>query len=231
MSVARELYRLQEVDQELESDEQTYKRISSQIGESEAVTTARNRLNSERQNLEEISHQQHTVEWEIEDISAKLTKVEEELYSGRTTSPKELTGLQQEIDSLKAKRSKLEDQVLELMEKVELSTANVTSLDTELKRLEAEWENQQKEMSAELKELEAAISGLKNRRESLVAEIDPQLIEVYNELKKQRGTSVARVEQGICRGCRISLPVTELQRVRSGELVRCSSCGRILFLA
>ena len=40
----------------------------------------------------------------------------------------------------------------------------------------------------------------------------------------------ARVEQGICRGCRISLPTTDLQQARSGKLVQCSSCGRILFL-
>ncbi|MFC2072406.1 C4-type zinc ribbon domain-containing protein, partial [Chloroflexota bacterium] len=50
-------------------------------------------------------------------------------------------------------------------------------------------------------------------------------------LKKQKGTAIANVEQGICRGCRILLPITELQRARSSSLVRCSSCGRILFLA
>jgi predicted nucleic acid-binding Zn-ribbon protein len=231
MSVARQLYRLQEVDQELESSEQTYSRISSQIGENKTVIDTRNRLESERSQLDEATHQQHSVEWEIEGISTKLANVEEELYSGRTTSPKELTNLQHEIDGLKANRGKLEDQALEIMEKVEQTKKSVSSLETELKRLETEWQSQQKELSAELKELETAIAGLKDQRESLAAEIDPQVIDIYNELKRQRGTSVARVEQGICRGCRISLPVTELQRVRSGDLVRCSSCGRILFLA
>jgi predicted nucleic acid-binding Zn-ribbon protein len=231
MSVARQLYRLQEVDQELESSEQTYSRISSQIGENKTVIDTRNRLESERSQLDEATHQQHSVEWEIEGISTKLANVEEELYSGRTTNPKELTNLQHEIDGLKANRGKLEDQALEIMEKVEQTKKNVSSLETELKRLETEWQSQQKELSAELKELETAIAGLKDQRESLAAEIDPQVIDIYNELKRQRGTSVARVEQGICRGCRISLPVTELQRVRSGDLVRCSSCGRILFLA
>ncbi len=231
MSVARQLYRLQEVDQELESSEQTYSRISSQIGENKTVIDTRNRLESERNQLDEATHQQHSVEWEIEGISTKLANVEDELYSGRTTNPKELTNLQHEIDGLKANRGKLEDQALEIMEKVEQTKKSVSSLETELKRLETEWQSQQKELSAELKELETAIAGLKDQRESLAAEIDPQVIDIYNELKRQRGTSVARVEQGICRGCRISLPVTELQRVRSGDLVRCSSCGRILFLA
>ncbi|MDI6814491.1 MAG: hypothetical protein QMC90_00160 [Dehalococcoidales bacterium] len=42
---------------------------------------------------------------------------------------------------------------------------------------------------------------------------------------KQRGTAVAKVEQGLCRGCRISLSTAKLQQARSGSLVQCSSCG------
>jgi len=231
MSVAKQLYQLQEVDLELESDEQALNEIASQLGDSKAVIETENKLASERQHLEELTHQQHSVEWEIEDITTKLTTAEEELYSGRIRNPKELTNLQQEIDSLKVKRNKLEDQALEIMEKVELATKSVASLDSELRRLKTEWQSQQQKLSTDLKQLKAAIVNLRHKRELLAAEIDSQVTEIYHELKRQRGTAVARVEQGICRGCRISLPVTELQRARSGSLVRCSSCGRILFLA
>jgi predicted nucleic acid-binding Zn-ribbon protein len=231
MSVAKQLYQLQEVDQELESDERTLNYIISQLGESEAVIETQNKLSSERQQLEELTHQQRSVEWEIDDISGKISKVEEELYSGRVRNPKELTDLQHEVDSLKNKRSKLEDQALEVMEQVELATKTVTNLDSELKRLETEWQNQQQKLSAEAEQLKTAIAETKHRRELLEGDIDPQAVEVYQELKRLRGTAVARVEQGICRGCRISLPITELQQARSGNLIRCSSCGRILFLA
>jgi predicted nucleic acid-binding Zn-ribbon protein len=231
MSVAKQLYQLQEVDQELESSKRTLNYIISQLGESEAVIETQNKLSSERQQLEELTHQQRSVEWEIDDISGKISKVEEELYSGRVRNPKELTDLQHEVDSLKNKRSKLEDQALEVMEQVELATKTVTNLDSELKRLETEWQNQQQKLSAEAEQLKTAIAETKNRRELLAGDIDPQAVEVYQELKRLRGTAVARVEQGICRGCRISLPITELQQARSGNLIRCSSCGRILFLA
>jgi len=231
MSVAKQLYQLQEVDQELESSKRTLNYIISQLGESEAVIETQNKLSSERQQLEELTHQQRSVEWEIDDISGKISKVEEELYSGRVRNPKELTDLQHEVDSLKNKRSKLEDQALEVMEQVELATKTVASLDSELKRLETEWQSQQQKLSTEAEQLKTAIVEIKHRRESLAGDIDPQAVEVYQELKRLRGTAVARVEQGICRGCRISLPITELQQARSGNLIRCSSCGRILFLA
>ena len=231
MSVAKQLYQLQEVDLELESNEQALNQIASQLGESKAVIETQNKLASERRHLEELTRQQRSVEWEIEDITSKLTTAEKELYSGNIRNPKELTNLQQETDSLKVKRHKLEDQALEIMEKAELATKSVATLDSELRKSKTEWQSQQQKLSTDLKQLETAISNLKHKRELLATEIDPQVTEIYHELKRQRGTAVAKVEQGICRGCRISLPVTELQRARSGSLVRCSSCGRILFLA
>jgi hypothetical protein len=231
MNVSRQLFNLQEVDQELASNEQAYARISSQLGESKDVLDTRVKLETEAKQLEEITHTQHTIEWEIEDLSAKLSKFERELYSGKTTNPKELTSLQQEIESLKNNRGKLEDRDLEIMEAVEKSNTMISELQGNLEKLETEWRVQQKNFSADLKELENIISDLKGKRQALASEIDPQLLTVYEELKKQKGTSVAKVEQGICRGCRISLPINELQQVRSGRMVRCSSCGRILYLA
>lgn len=231
MNVSRQLFNLQEVDQELASNEQAYARISAQLGESKDVMNTRVKLEAETRQLEEITHTQHTVEWEIEDLSAKLSKFEQELYSGKTTSPKELTSLQQEIESLKNNRGKLEDQDLEIMETIERFNTTISDLRSNLEKLEMEWQEQQKRFISELKEIENIIFGLKEKRELLATEVDPKILTVYEELKKQKGTSVAKVEQGICRGCRILLPVNELQQVRSGSMVRCSSCGRILFLA
>jgi predicted nucleic acid-binding Zn-ribbon protein len=231
MNVSRQLFNLQEVDQELASNEQAYARISSQIGVSKDVLDTQAKLEIETGQLEEITRTQRTVEREIEDISVKLSKFEDELYSGKTANPKELSSLQHEIESLKSNRGKLEDRDLEIMETIEKSNTTISNLRSNLEKLEAEWQVQQKKYSAELKELEQTISDLKEKRQALASEIDPQVLTVYTELKKQKGASVAKVEQGICRGCRISLPVNELQQVRSGSMVRCSSCGRILYLA
>ena len=79
-------------------------------------------------------------------------------------------------------------------------------------------------------QLKGELSELQRKRQLLSGEIDPQAVEFYEKLREQKGQTVAKVEQGICRGCRISLSSSELQRARSGNLVQCSSCGRILFL-
>jgi len=231
MSSVKQLYQLQEIDLEIESSEQALAQIASQLGESQAVVRTQTKLNSEQQHLEELEHQQHSAEWEIDDLVNKLTTVEEKLYSGRIKDPRELTDLQHEVDALRARRNNLEDKALEIMDQVELSTASVATLRNELKLLENEWQSQQQQLSTDMEQLKSTLSDLRHDRQLLSATIDSQTIELYQALKKQKGQAIARVEQGICRGCRILLPTIELQRARNDSLVQCSSCGRILFLA
>jgi len=231
MSVVKQLYQLQEVDLAIESNEQALSRIGSQLGESQAVISTQHELALERQRLEELSQQQHSAEWEIDDLTNKISTAEKKLYDGQIGNPKELASLQHEVETFKARRKQLEDKALAIMEQVELATASVASKSSELKTLEAEWHSQQQQLSTEMEQLKTIVSELNHKRQLLSAKIDPQAVEFYSELKKQRRTAVAQVEQGICRGCRISLSTAELQQARSGSLVHCSSCGRILFLA
>jgi predicted nucleic acid-binding Zn-ribbon protein len=231
MTVAKQLYRLQEVDLEIESGGRALKEVKSQLGESQAVIKARKELELEQKKLEDLSHQQHSAEWEIDDIATKLAAAEEQLFSGKVKNPKELTNLQHEVEAFKTRRDKLEEKALEIIDRVEQSEARVAKIKSELDKLTAEWQRQQKQLNDEMKRLEATLAELKEKRQRLAGEIDSDAFEFYQSLRKGKGIAVARVEQGICRGCRISLPTTDLQQARSGKIVQCSSCGRILFLA
>ena len=100
----------------------------------------------------------------------------------------------------------------------------------EFKNIEAEWTHQQQQIAEEIAELKNELADLKQKRQQLSGEVDPPTLTLYEKLRQQKKQAVARVEQGICRGCRISISASEVHRVRSGVPVQCSSCGRILFL-
>lgn len=231
MATIKQLYQLQEIELEIEAAERSIQQIISQLSQNQAVVKAQNKLADEKQRLEEMKRQQNSAEWEIDDITTKLKATEEQLYSGRISNPKELASLQQEAELLKAKRDQLEDKALEIIDKIELAEAEVEALSSELKTIEAEWQNQQKKLFGDKEQLETKIAELKQKQPQLLASIEPQLAQLYYRLKQNKGKAVAKVEQGVCRGCRISLPTAELQQARSGQLVQCSSCGRILFQA
>jgi len=229
MSVARQLYQLQEIDAEIEDRERRVNQLTSRLGDNREVVQAREKLASAQKHLEELRHQQHTVEWELDDLTGKISKENERLYSGRIQNPKELSGLQQEVNILKNQRDQVETRTLEVMEQADGAEAEVTALDDGLKQLEAEWQKEQQHIAAEVEALKKELASLQQKREAQAGTVDAQTLALYDKLRKQKTPAVARVEQGICRGCRISLPFSELQQVRGGGLVQCSSCGRILF--
>ena len=112
MTVAKQLYRLQEVDLEIESGKRALEQVKSQLGESQAVINTQQQLELEQKRLEELSRQQRSAEWEIDDISTKLAAAEEQLFSGRVKNPKELTNLQHEVETFQARRNQLEEKAL-----------------------------------------------------------------------------------------------------------------------
>jgi hypothetical protein len=230
MSVAKQLYRLQELDLEIESGERALEDVARQLGESQAVIKTQKQLELEQKRLEELKSRQRSAEWEIDDISTKLAAAEEQLFSGRVKNPKELTSLQHEVEAFKAQRNRLEEKALEIIDQVEESEASVAKTNSQLGKLTADWQRQQKQLGDEMARLKATLADLKAKRQLAIGEVDPSTFEFYQDLRKGKGVAVVRVEQGICRGCRISLPTTDLQQARGGKLVQCSSCGRILFL-
>jgi|TARA_B100002003_G_C13932571_1_gene452976 predicted nucleic acid-binding Zn-ribbon protein len=230
MNVSRQLYELQSIELEIESKEQVLDESTSQLGESEALVQARDIFSTKQQYLEELKGKQQSQEWEVDDLVAKIAATKKTLYSGQIKNSKELASLQHEVSGLEARRCQLEDEELEVMDQVEKATAKLATTESGLRIEEDKWRNQQKKLSEEIERLKDELSQLKHERQLSLAEIDPGTVDFYCQLKKQKGQSVARIEQGTCGGCRLSLSTAELQRVRGNSLVHCSSCRRILFL-
>ena len=230
MATVKQLFELQETDLQIEARDKAVKQMTAELGESDVLRAARNDLAEGQKKLEDLSAEQRSLDWEIDDISAKLSSLDKDLYSGRIKIHKELTNLQQEIANLKGRRVQLEDKVLILMEQTESSRASVSELTSRLKNVETEWQSKQDELKRTIEADTLLLAGLVRKRQELEKIIDESVMQLYQTLRERRGTAVAKVEQGICRGCRVSLPAREVQNARSGQLVQCSNCGRVLFL-
>jgi len=230
MGITRQLYQLQAIELDIESKEQTLLQSLASLGESKALLEARDRLSAGEQCLGELKKKQHDTEWEIEVIAGKLLSTQETLYSGRITNPKELSGLQHEVESFKNKRNSLEEKALEIMEQVEAATSELAGLRLKLYEVEKNWRQQQQQLSDTIEELKIALSRLKKEQQQALTGIDDETVDCYRKLRQKRGKAVARMEQGICRGCGISLSTAELQRVKGDRIIMCNNCGRILFV-
>ena len=233
VNMARKLYELQEIDLEIDAKNEALALVVSRLGDSEALAEARVSLATDEERLMELERSQRDVEREVEDLRSKVALLEEKLYGGSVKNPKELASLQEQVEHLKRKRRGQEDKVLDIMTEVEAMQKNVSLKSREVARIDEDWRAEQATLSGEQAELNAALADLDQKRKDLISRIDAASLELYQGLRRKRqGRAVAKVEQGMCQGCRIVLPLNVLQRARIGqELVQCSSCERILYLS
>jgi predicted nucleic acid-binding Zn-ribbon protein len=231
VTVTKQLYQLQELDTDIEQTEQSLVIKSGQLGKREALDSTLSLLTAERQKLEEIRHRHHDAEWQVDDALSKIAAAEQQLYSGRITNPKELSSLQHEVNTLKGISDQLETKALEIIEEVETAERNVVSLSTDYQQLEEEWHRQQQQLTGEIKQLDKNLADLRKKRQQLTVQIEPTALDMYERIRQQKKLAVAKVEQGICRACQISLSASVLQKARSGQPVQCGTCGRILFIS
>jgi predicted nucleic acid-binding Zn-ribbon protein len=233
LSEGRQLYDLQEIDLEIDAKRDALSEVMSCLGDSEVVDQSRLSLAGDEERLADLERSQRELEREVEDLQAKTAVSEERLYGGTVKIPKELASLQEQVANLKGRMKGLDDKTLDIMSEVETVHQQVSSKRQKLAKVEEEWQEEQASLSQEQAELNSALATLEQKRKDLASKLDTASLELYQALRRIRqGKAVAKVEQGVCQGCRIALPMSELQRAKIGqELVQCSSCERILYLS
>ena len=181
---------------------------------------------------EALASRQRRLEDEIATLEAKITREEEQLYSGGSSDPGHLQDLHDEIAGLKRRISVLEDQELELMEEIEPIDARLSVLTDEQSALDL----QAIEVTTALAEAEAAID--RERADALAERatttegIDADALARYETVRDRLGgVAVARLEAGTCGACHLKLSAVEHDRILHlppDEEVRCEECDRFL---
>lgn len=233
MNKAKQLHELQDIDLQIDSKRQKLADVSAHIGESEALKQAMETLNKEEERLAAMTRRQRELEAEVEDLKAKAAVAEDRLYGGAIKNPKELASIQDQMKSYQKKIGEIDDSTLEIMSEEDTLEHQLSARREEINRLGEEWKVEQESLLKQQSELKAELAELEDTREGLASKIDAASLELYQLLRQKRqGRAVAKVEQGTCQGCRISLPMSEMQKVRQGqEIVQCGSCERILYLS
>jgi predicted nucleic acid-binding Zn-ribbon protein len=233
MTIAADLYALQETDSAVEATKASLTAVEEQLGESEELIAGRQAVEEGRDALEDVSKQQRELEWQVDDLRSRLSDVEGKLYGGSVRNPKELAGMQEEANILRGQLRRREDDLLDLMVRVEERQTALREAEESLTEVEARWRQDQKDLASEKEKLEGELAGLEERRKQQSGLIEARVLTLYDNLwERRQGRAVVKVERGMCGGCRISLPMTVLQKARSGmDVVQCVSCERILYVS
>jgi len=230
MSLPGQLYKLQQIDIELQKNQQIIDESIRQLNEDSALVAAESELTTQKQQLAEAKSKQKSAEWELEDLQERLNHLNNKLYNGTIKNPKELVNIKHETENLKDKLSTKEDALLELMSQVEEMEAKVKASTKEFQELKQEWQQKQENLNRRKVEVETVLITLAKNRRELAQQISPEALNLYEQIKLTTGQAVAKVEQGRCQGCHITLPISRWQKANAGDLVQCNNCQRILYV-
>lgn len=175
------------------------------------------------------------LELELKGEEEKIARLNTQLNQVKTN--KEYATLQHEIAVHTADASRVEDQMLSLMEEMDGAEQARAGHAQELAVEEARVQEARAHVDGEKAAIEGKIAALREQRAAAMANVEPGMQQVYERLMTTRdGRAMVRAVRVIaddrsCSGCFMRLtPNTSSMLMRGDSLVRCHSCGRILYI-
>jgi predicted nucleic acid-binding Zn-ribbon protein len=193
------------------------------------LTKVRDTIERERQNYDVIESDRGSRIQEARVLQTQLERSREKL--NRARNEKESNAVQREIEETRKLLRDVEDAI----------GKRLLELD-ELKKSIIDHEEQEAQYVARIGETEGAVSaklrdietdrGTKSAARSEIAKKLPAaLLRKYDQIRGKRQSGAARLEQGRCKSCNMSIPPQLAQRImRVDILEQCPSCNRFLYV-
>lgn len=231
MSAALGLFRLQQVDSQMDQIRARLKTIDETIQNDFELRVAQERFAAAEGKLASAENGMRSSDAEVEKQRIKIQQAEASLYGGAVRIPKELQDLQKDIASLKRHLETLEGRELETMAAVESAEAELKAAAVELETVKAGRSSQNADLTNESNGLKKDLENLESERKAVAGNISEDFFTLYNQLRQQRrGIAVATLSDSSCAACGTTLTPSQQQSARStSQLFNCPTCGRILF--
>lgn len=232
MSQAFHLFQLQKIDTQLDQIQSRLTQINTILQSNQTLIQADQNNTAAIESYQLAQSALQKAETAVQNQRIKIETSEAALYSGRIRITKELQDLQNEIQALKRHQAILEESQFQAMIAIEEAENHQKSTAQALVIAQGEVASQNASLNGELSQLSKTQERLHTERQAVIPQLNSECISVYNRLREQkRGLAVCQVIDDACAGCGSVLRPEEKQAARSptSQLVRCRSCGRILY--
>lgn len=147
--------------------------------------------------------------------------------------PADLDAVRALIAEVNACRSTIANYENEMRKIVKESAEHVNrqrSIRHEVAKEKVEFDTLKVSYDKELQEQKKLLEDQREVARQKAEGIDPSLMEQYNVIKKHITPPMSRLISDQCGGCNTALPSAALRKIKSGEILECETCGRMIIL-
>ncbi len=170
----------------------------------------------------------------VQDEAERLEKVLQGLTAEMENNPpataedaqKQAESVQKLLDTLQ----RYEQELVKMRKDADTKDRQQKEIRVRAAKTKMEFDQLKVEYDREFKADTEKLQAMRANTEQEAKKVDPKLLAKYKSIKQHCTPPMAKLVNGQCSGCFMSLPSATLLDIRNGDrIVECDNCGRILY--
>jgi len=167
---------------------------------------------------------------EEERLQKVLAGLMEELENNPPKSEEEANARIEPVQKLMDSLTHYEQELSKMRKNAEIKDRQQREIRVRAAKTKIEYDQLKQEYDVEFKQDSATLKDMRAKTEQEAAKIDSAMLEKYKAIKQHCTPPMAKLVEGQCSGCFMSLPsATLLSLKNSDQLSLCDNCGRIIY--
>ncbi len=231
MKTTDQLWRLQELEEQLEEVMKQKKQFTGGKVIQENIQEHKNvkkQYEDIRGAIDESQIDIKRLEQLLEEMNMKKEENRGNLYGGKISDLKQLAVLLKDQEKMEGEVAEIEGSLIKAIESLENHEKNSDVMHGNERKLGGQIKKMLGERQKNIEGIEKEVEDITKELEKLKAQISKKDMDLYEYIKARKNKPVARINEDICAGCNMDLPVMTVTAIRKGEVATCDNCGRIL---
>jgi len=227
------LWQFMQVDMEADSFEAKMRQSTNR----QKLIKQRDFLKDQQTNMKKLENdvvvmqdRLEAVQDEAERLEKVLEGLSKEIEDNPPTNAEEAQKQAESVQKLLETLSRYEQELQKMRKDADTKDRQQKEIRVRAAKTKMEFDQLKLEYDKEFKADTATLQQMRARTEQEAKKVEPALLAKYHSIKQHCTPPMARLVNGQCSGCFMSLPSATLLDIRNGNrIVECDNCGRILY--
>ena len=227
------LWQFMQVDMEADGFETKMRQSSNR----QKLIKARDFLKDQQANMKKLENDVAVMQDRLEAVKDEADRLEkvlgnltEEIAANPPANVEEANKQAESVQKLLDTLSRYEQELAKMRKDADVKDRQQKEIRVRAAKTKQEFDQLKVEYDKEFKADTVTLQKMRAHTDQEARKVDPGLLEKYKSIKQHCTPPMAKLINGQCSGCFMSLPSATLLEIRDGKrIVECDNCGRILY--